>query len=79
MVFFNNLKMGQDPIQPTSLVVQWVKNLPANAGDIRDTSSVPWRRKWQSILVFLSGESCHQDSLAGCSPWGHRRVGHERD
>ena len=55
--------MGQDPIQPTSLVVQWVKNLPANAGDIRDTSSIPWRRKWQSILVFLSGESCHQDSL----------------
>ena len=33
---------------------------------------IPWRRKWQSTLVFLPGESHGQRSLAGCSPWGHK-------
>ena len=33
---------------------------------------IPCRRKWQSTLVFLPGESLGQRSLAGCSPWGHR-------
>ena len=32
----------------------------------------PWRREWQSIPVFLSGEFHRQKSLAGYSPWGHR-------
>ena len=26
---------------------------------------IPWRRKWQSLPVFLPGESCGQRSLAG--------------
>ena len=41
-----------------------VKNLPANAGDIRDLGLIPvkianilWRRAWQPIAVFLHGES----------------------
>ena len=38
---------------------------------------IPWRRTWQPTLVFLSGESCGQRSLAGYSPWGHR-VGHSQ-
>ena len=33
---------------------------------------IPWRRKWQSTLVFLHGESLGQRSLAGRSPRGHR-------
>ena len=39
------------------------KNLPANAGDTRDTGSVPrsgrfpWRRAWQLTPVVLPGES----------------------
>ena len=37
---------------------------------------VPWRRKWQSISVFLPGISHGQRGLVGYSPWGHR-VGHE--
>jgi len=51
-----------------------VKNLPANAGDIRDVGSVPgsgrypWRRAWQSTPVFLLGESYGQRSLVGYSP-----------
>ena len=30
-----------------------------------------WRRKWQPISVFLSGESQGQRSLVGCHLWGH--------
>ena len=41
-----------------SQVVLVVKNLPANAGDIRDAGSIPrLRRKWQPTPVFLPGES----------------------
>ena len=42
----------------------------------------PWvgkicqRRKWQTIPVFLPGEFHGQRSLAGYSPWGHKRVKH---
>ena len=32
---------------------------------------MPWRRAWQSTLVFLPGESHGQRSLEGYSPWGH--------
>ena len=31
---------------------------------------IPWRRKWQSTPVFLSGKFHGQRSLAGYSPWG---------
>ena len=54
-----------------------VKDAPANAGDIRDTGSIPglgkipWRRKWQPTQVFLHGESHGQRSLVGYSPQGH--------
>ena len=34
---------------------------------------IPWRRKWQPTPAFLPGESHGQRSLAGCSPWGHKR------
>ena len=51
-----------------------VKNLPANAGDIRDASSILGSGRCpgggQGILaspVFLSGESNGQRSLAGYS------------
>ena len=37
-----------------------------NAGD---SSSIPWRRKWQPISVFLPGESHGQRILAGYNPW----------
>ena len=52
-----------------------VRNLPANAGDMRHgfdiwVRKIPWRRKWQPITVFLLGESHGQRSLAGYSPWG---------
>ena len=57
-----------------------VKNLPANAGDIRDAGSIPcvrkshWRRAWQPIPVCLPRESHGQRSLVGYSPWYHKEL-----
>ena len=53
-----------------------VKNLPDNAGDLRDVGLIPesgrfpWRRKWQRSPVFLPGKSLRQKNLADYSPWG---------
>ena len=47
-----------------------VKNLPANAGDERDSVSIPGRRAWQPTPVFLPGESYGWRSLVGYSTWG---------
>ena len=48
-----------------------VKNLPVNAGDIRDVSLIPWRRAWQPTAVFMPGEPHGQRSLAGYGPQDH--------
>ena len=53
-----------------------VKNLPANAGDSRDTvlipvlGKIPWKRQWQPTTIFLPREFHGQRTLAGYSPWG---------
>ena len=70
------------PLLWASQVVLIIKNLPANAGDIRDTGSIPegqgggreipWRRAGQPTSVFLPGESHGQRSLTGYSPQGCR-------
>ena len=58
---------------PSVLVV---KNLPSDAGDVRDIGSIPgfgrspWRRSWQSTPIFLPGETHGQGSLVGYSPQG---------
>jgi len=46
----------------------WVQSL---------VGKIPWRRKWQPTPVALPGKSYGQRSLAGSSPWGHKRVGHD--
>ena len=57
------------------------KNLPANAGD---TGSIPGSGRspgggiGKPTLVFLSEKSHGQRSLAGCSPWGCKRAGHDQ-
>ena len=55
-----------------SQVVLVVKNLPANAGDVRGfyplVRKIPWRRAWQPTPVFLPGESNEQWSLGNYSP-----------
>ena len=51
-----------------------VKNLPANAGDVRDVRfsswarKIPWRKAWQPTAVFLSRETHKQRNLEGYSP-----------
>ena len=49
-------------------MVPVVKNLPANAGDVRDVGSNP---ELGRSPVFLPGESYGQRSLEGYSPQGH--------
>ena len=57
-----------------SQVAVVVKNLSANAGDIRDVGLIPgWgrsldRREWQPTPVFLPGGPHGQKSLVGYSP-----------
>ena len=35
---------------------------------------IPWSRKWQPPLVFLSGKSHEQRSLVSYSPWGLKEL-----
>ena len=35
---------------------------------------IPWRRKWQPTLVFLSGKFHGQRSPVGYSPWGGKEL-----
>ena len=68
------------PITPlrASQVALVVKKPPANAGDIRDTGSIPGSGRspggaWQCTPVFLPAESHGQRSLVSYSPWGCKR------
>ena len=60
-----------------------VKNLPANAGDIRDASLIsgpgrsPWRRRWQPTPVFLPGESHGQEEPGRLQSMRLQRVEHD--
>ena len=63
------------PILWASQVALVVKNLPVNAGDVRQrfdpwVGKIPWRRAWLPTPVFLPGESYGQRSLADYSPQG---------
>ena len=53
-----------------------IKNLPANAGDIRDWGSILGSGRSsegrRGTPVFFPGGSHGQRSLEGYSPWGHR-------
>ena len=57
-----------------------LKNLPANAGNLKRcgfdllVGKVPWKRMWQPSPVFLSGESLGQKRLVGHSPLGHKEL-----
>ena len=55
-----------------SQVTLEVKNLPANAGNMKLRSDpwgwkMPWRRAWEPAPVFLPGESHGQRNLMGRS------------
>ena len=73
-------------MEGASLVIQKIKNLPAMQEawvwplgqkdplekEIATYSTILWRRKWQSIPVFLPGELHGQRRLAGYSSWDHK-------
>ena len=66
-----------------SIELPWWLSGTESACQCRRCRLNPWvgkihsRRKWQLTPVFLPGESHKQRSLAGYSPWGHKRVGHD--
>ena len=53
-----------------------VKNLPANAGDLRApwVGKIPLEVVYQPTAVFLPGESHGQWNLASYSPQGHEEL-----
>ena len=57
-----------------------VKNLPVNAGDARDTGSMPGLGTFPGVgkgnlpQYFLPGKFHGQRSLVGYSPWGHKEL-----
>ena len=56
------------------MLAQTVKNLPV----VQETGfdpwvGIPWRREWHSTPIFLLGEFHGQRSLAGYSPWDHKK------
>ena len=61
------------------MVAQTVKSLPA----MQETwvqslgQEDPLRREWLPTPIFLPEEFHGQRSLAGCSPWGRKRVRHD--
>ena len=62
-----------------SQVALVIKNLPANAGDLRHgfdpwVGKIPWRRAWQPTPVFLPGEFLGQRRLSGYSPEGRTEL-----
>ena len=69
----SNINIACHPYGASQVAIV-VKNLPANAGDIKDAGSItgvrkiPWRGAWQPTPVVLSGESHGQRSLAGYNP-----------
>ena len=66
------------PVHHTSQMVLVVKNLSANAGDMRWGFN-PWirkilrRRARQPTLVFLPEELHGQRSVEGYRPWSHKQ------
>ena len=71
---------SRDLPRPTASLRQahvlMVKNPPASAGDVKDTSSIPRSGIFPGggndspLSVFLPGETHEQRSLEGYSPWG---------
>ena len=61
-------------------MAQWVKNPPANAGDISDKDSIPGLERFpgeghDNPLQCSCLKNPHgQRSLAGYSPWDHKEL-----
>jgi len=61
-------------LHPYETMVLVVKNLPANAGDIKAVGSIPGSGRFPGgNLPALRGKSHGERSLAGYSPQGHKQ------
>ena len=63
-------------VKRASQVALVIKNLPANAGDIRDfpgSGRCPGGGNGNPLQLLLPGESHGQRNLVGYSPWGRRQ------
>ena len=50
-----------------------VKNLPINAGDVRDAGSIPGSGRSPGVgTLFLTGQFHGQRSQEGYRSWGHK-------
>ena len=58
-------------IEPGSPALQ-ADTLPFEPPSKPWLQKIPWRRKWQPILVLLPGTFHGQRSLEGYSPWGRK-------
>ena len=61
----------------TSLVSQLVKNSPANAGDARDTGSIPGSGRFSqegdgNPLQYFCLKNPITEELGGLCPWGRK-------
>ena len=67
----------------TLLYIKWASrcligkesSLPSRCESDPCVRKIPWRRKWQPTLEFLTGESHAQRSLAGST--GLQKAGHD--
>ena len=63
-------------------MVQWEKNLPANAGDVRDMGLIPGSGRYPgggtgNLLQYPSLEnSMDRGTIGGLQSMGSKRVGH---
>ena len=63
----------------TSQVAQWFKKkkilqLSRRLGFNPWVKKIPWRRRWQTTLVFLAVRFHGQKHLAGYCPWGLKEL-----
>ena len=74
----HNHKILPTTLPPSKNLVPWVAQMVKNliqCGRPRFdpwVRKIPWKKKWQPILVFLPGKSHGQRSLAGYSPCTHK-------
>ena len=59
---------------PKVRVIKYPLTWGGGSGNVFFLPTIPWRRKWQPIPVFLPGESQGQRSLVGCRLWGHTEL-----
>ena len=74
LVLFNINKSSISQDFPGGPMVKTPRSQCRGCGFNSWARKIPWRRKWQPILVFLPGKSHGQRSLGGYNPWGCKEL-----